>query len=72
MRAQIKSGDIFATISQKDGMVVFHDDPRQYDTPEVMQRIQHEITCVMELHKLITQKEEAIMLNATVSCASPL
>lgn len=48
-------------------MVVFHDDPRKYDTPEVMQRIQHEVTCVLELHKLIAQKEEAIMLNSNVS-----
>lgn len=47
-------------------MVVFRDDPRKYDTPEVMQRIQQEITRVMELHALITQKEEAIILNSNV------
>lgn len=48
-------------------MVVFKDDPRKHDTPEVLERIQQEITCVMDLHKLIKQKEEAIMLDPMVS-----
>lgn len=64
---QIKSGEIFAVINKKDGMVVFKDDPRKHDTPEVMQRIQQEITCVMDLHKLIKQKDDAIILNTNVS-----
>lgn len=67
VHVQIKSGEICATINQKDGMVLFADNQHQYDTPEVMQRIQQEITRVMELHKMITQKEESIMLNSAVS-----
>lgn len=63
---QIHSGEIFASINQKDGMVVFKDDPQKYNTPEMFLKIQGDITKVMTLHKQIAKKEEAIMLNALV------
>lgn len=66
IRNQIKSGEIFASINQKDGMVVFKDDPQKYNTPGMFQKIQHDITRVMELHKQIADKEVAITLNPLV------
>lgn len=59
----IKSGDIFASINQKDGMVVFKDDPQKFNTPEMFLKVQQDICRVMELQKEIAKKEEAIMLN---------
>jgi COP9 signalosome complex subunit 3 len=40
---QIKDGDIFAAINQKDGMVSFQEDPEQYNTCEMTQRLNNEI-----------------------------
>lgn len=59
----IKSGEIFATINKKDGMVVFKDDSEKYDSPEMFLKIQDEIAKVMDLIKQITKMEEEIMLN---------
>lgn len=64
----IKSGEIFASINQKDGMVVFKDDPEKYNSPEMFQNIQEDITQVMELNKQIVKMEEEIKLNPHVSC----
>lgn len=63
----IKSGEIFASINQKDGMVVFKDDPEKYNTPEMFQSIKEDITSVMELNKQIVKMEEEIKLNPHVS-----
>lgn len=59
----IKSGEIFASINQKDGMVVFKDDPEKYDSPETFLKVQNEMSMVMELNKQIIKMEEDIMLN---------
>lgn len=59
----IKSGEIFASINQKDGMVVFKDDPEKYDSPDMFHKVQQEISRVMELNKQIMKMEEEIMLN---------
>lgn len=59
----IKSGEIFASINQKDGMVVFKDDPEKYDSPVMFHKVQDEITRVMALNKQILKMEEDIMLN---------
>ncbi|XP_055308668.1 COP9 signalosome complex subunit 3 [Sitodiplosis mosellana] len=59
----IKSGEIFASINQKDGMVDFKDDPEKYNTPEMFQSIREDITQVMELNKQIVKMEEEIKLN---------
>lgn len=67
---QIKSGEIFASINQKDGMVVFKDDPQRFNTPDMFLKIQQDITKVMDLHKEIAKKEEAIMLNPLVNYLS--
>jgi len=60
---QIKSGEIFAIINQKDGMVVFKDDPEKYDTPNIYLKIQEDMNSVIDLNKKISQMEEEIMLQ---------
>lgn len=40
---QIQDGEIFATINQKDGMVSFHEDPEQYKSCEMIERIDSSI-----------------------------
>lgn len=60
---QIKSGEIFATINQKDGMVVFKDDPEKYNTPNMYLKIQEDMNNVIELNKKISTMEEEIMLT---------
>lgn len=59
----IKSREIFATINQKDGMVVFKDDPEKYDSPEMFVAVQEEMTRVMSLNEQIRKMDEDIMLN---------
>lgn len=67
----IKSGEIFASINQKDGMVVFRDDPEKYNTPEMFMSIQADITQIMELNKQIVKMEEEIKLNPQVRQRHP-
>lgn len=50
-------------INQKDGMVVFHDNPEKYNTPHMFLRIQEDINKITELNKKITTMEEEIMLT---------
>lgn len=44
---QIEEGEIFATINQKDGMVIFHDDPEKYNSPDMLQRLEYEVRCIL-------------------------
>ncbi|KAH8398358.1 hypothetical protein KR215_008865 [Drosophila sulfurigaster] len=59
----IKSGEIFASINQKDGMVLFKDDPEQYNLPDMFLNVQTNITQVLDLVKQINKMEEEIILN---------
>ncbi|XP_037820852.1 COP9 signalosome complex subunit 3-like [Lucilia sericata] len=59
----IKSGEIYATINQKDGMVVFKDDPEKYNSPEMFLKIQQDMDNVMALVKQLNKMEEEIILN---------
>lgn len=40
----IDDGEIFATINQKDGMVVFEDNPEKFDSVAVFQRLQEDMS----------------------------
>lgn len=40
----IDDGEIFATINQKDGMVVFQDNPEKFDTAAVFQKLQEDMS----------------------------
>ncbi|XP_067643260.1 COP9 signalosome complex subunit 3 [Eurosta solidaginis] len=59
----IKSGEIYATINKKDGMVVFKDDPEKYNSPEMFLKVQEDMAQTMELIKQINKMEEEILLN---------
>ena len=41
--SQIEEGEIFATINQKDGMVVFHDDPEKYNSPPMLANLEQQV-----------------------------
>ncbi|BFF97415.1 COP9 signalosome complex subunit 3 [Drosophila madeirensis] len=59
----IKSGEIYASINQKDGMVLFKDDPEKYNSPDMFLNVQTNITQVLDLVKQINKMEEEIILN---------
>ncbi|KAI8040438.1 hypothetical protein M5D96_006381 [Drosophila gunungcola] len=59
----IKSGEIYASINQKDGMVLFKDDPEKYNSPDMFLNVQTNITQVLEQVKQINKMEEEIILN---------
>ncbi|XP_075161278.1 COP9 signalosome subunit 3 [Haematobia irritans] len=59
----IKSGEIYATINQRDGMVIFKDDPEKYNSNEMFLNIQDDMDNVMTLVKQINKMEEDIILN---------
>lgn len=63
---QIKSGEIYASINQKDGMVLFKDDPEKYNSPDMFLNVQTNITQVLDLVKQINKMEEEIILNPLV------
>ncbi|XP_017875016.1 COP9 signalosome complex subunit 3-like [Ceratina calcarata] len=59
----IEDGEIFATINQKDGMVVFHDDPEKYNSPEMLAKLEKEMAACMELDKRVLEMEEEVVLT---------
>ncbi|KAI9588598.1 COP9 signalosome complex subunit 3 [Glossina fuscipes] len=59
----IKSGEIYASINQKDGMVIFKDDPEKYNSSEMFLKIQQDMDKTMNLIKKINVMEEDIILN---------
>uniref|UniRef100_A0A336KH77 COP9 signalosome complex subunit 3 n=1 Tax=Culicoides sonorensis TaxID=179676 RepID=A0A336KH77_CULSO len=59
----IKSGEIFATIDQRDGMVIFKDSSENYNSPEMFLKVQSDVAKVMELNKQLLKMEEEIVLN---------
>lgn len=50
-------------------MVVFKDDPQEYNDQEVFEMVQHQISLVMGLNKQILKMDEEIMLNPVVRVA---
>ncbi|XP_043251333.1 COP9 signalosome subunit 3 [Colletes latitarsis] len=59
----IEDGEIFATINQKDGMVVFHDDPEKYNSPQMLAKLEKEMAICMELDKRVLEMEEEVVLT---------
>ncbi|XP_012162980.1 COP9 signalosome complex subunit 3 isoform X2 [Ceratitis capitata] len=59
----IKSGEIYASINKKDGMVVFKDDPEKYNSPEMFLKVQKDMAETMDLIRQINKMEEEILLN---------
>lgn len=59
----IEDGEIFATINQKDGMVVFHDDPEKYNSPQMLAKLEKEMQTCTELDKRVLEMEEEVVLT---------
>nr|CAG4638397.1 EOG090X04TU [Cyclestheria hislopi] len=59
----IEEGEIYASISQKDGMVLFHDNPDKYDTTNTVERLQKEVSYCMDLDAQVQKMEEEICVN---------
>nr|CAG4640802.1 EOG090X04TU [Eulimnadia texana] len=59
----IEDGEIYASISQKDGMVSFRDCPDKFNSPQTLHRLQKEISLCMELDAQIQRMEEEICVN---------
>ncbi|XP_014215702.1 COP9 signalosome complex subunit 3 [Copidosoma floridanum] len=59
----IEDGEIFATINQKDGMVIFHDDPEKYDSPEMLAKLENEMAECAELGKKVLEMEEEVVIT---------
>jgi hypothetical protein len=60
---QIEEGNIFATINQRDGMVSFKEDPEQYNTNEMLTKVDRHISKSLELSNRIKTLDEAISLT---------
>lgn len=60
---QIENQQIFATINQKDGMVVFRDEPDKYGGPDVLKGLEQQLQLCMELDKQILAMDEEIQVN---------
>ncbi|KAK5642280.1 hypothetical protein RI129_008447 [Pyrocoelia pectoralis] len=59
----IEDKQIYATINQKDGMVIFRDEPDKYGGPEVLKGLEAQLQQCMELDKQILAMDEEIQVN---------
>ncbi|KAI4472170.1 26s proteasome non-atpase regulatory subunit 3/cop9 signalosome complex subunit 3 [Holotrichia oblita] len=59
----IEDEQIYATINQKDGMVVFRDEPEKYGGPEVLKNLETQLALCMELDRQILAMDEEIQVN---------
>lgn len=59
----IEDKQIYATINQKDGMVVFLDEPEKLCGPEVLKELEDELAICMELNKQILSMDSEIQVN---------
>lgn len=59
----IENGQIYATINQKDGMVVFRDEPDKYSGPQVLKTLEEELGLCMEFNNRILAMDEEIQVN---------
>ncbi|XP_066588607.1 COP9 signalosome complex subunit 3 [Prorops nasuta] len=59
----IEDGEIFATINQKDGMVIFHDDPEKYNSPQMLAKLEKEMAACIELDKRVLEMEEEVVVT---------
>ena len=60
---QIEDGDIFASINQKDGMVVFLDNPEKYNSARMFRKIEDEMKKCMETEEQLRKMDQEISLN---------
>lgn len=59
----IDDGEIHASINQRDGMVVFLDNPEKYNSPTMMAQLDKEMQLCMEVERRLQAMEEEIVVN---------
>lgn len=59
----IEDEDIFASINQKDGMVVFLDNPEKYNTPLMFKRLEDEMRKFIQLNEKLKQMDQEIAVD---------
>ncbi|XP_076331243.1 COP9 signalosome subunit 3 [Tachypleus tridentatus] len=59
----IEDGEIFASINQKDGMVVFLDSPEKYNSPSMFKRLEEEMKKCIQLDEKLKQMDQDIAVN---------
>jgi len=59
----IEQKEIYASINQKDGMVLFKDNPERYDTQETLDLMNEKLEKIEALERQIGEMEEAIVVD---------
>jgi len=59
----IEGKEIFASINQKDGMVRFHDNPEQYNSPSMLLDLDKEMQLCMQLDNKLMAMDREICVN---------
>jgi len=59
----IEDGDIFASINQKDGMVVFLDNPEKYNTAKMFRKVEDDIKASIEAEENLRKMDQEIATN---------
>ncbi|GFS57964.1 COP9 signalosome complex subunit 3 [Trichonephila inaurata madagascariensis] len=59
----IEDQQIFASINQKDGMVVFKDNPEKYNTPGMFQELEEEMKKCILLDEKLRHMDQEITIN---------
>lgn len=61
----IEDNEIYASINQKDGMVIFKDDPEQYNEAQTLDLLHERMEMVVAMEEKLEKLEEDIALNPT-------
>jgi len=61
--SMIEDGEIFASINQKDGMVVFLDNPEKYNTSSMFKELEEEMKVCVQLEYKLKQMDQEIAVN---------
>ena len=56
--SMIEDGEIFAQINQKDGMVVFQDNPEKFNTPSTLKKLEEDMKNCIELDEKVRLMDE--------------
>jgi len=59
----IEEGEIFAQINQKDGMVVFQDNPEKFNSPFTLRKLEEDMSLCIQLDEKVREMDEENMKN---------
>ena len=61
--SMINDGEIYATINQRDGMVIFEDNPERFNSFDMFIKIESEMKKAMEAEERLKLMDQEIALN---------